>query len=249
MLILPLFHPSNSNWISYANVPPTILNGGTGYLITSYDWINALNWISEHTPQDAVIAAWWDYGYWITTLGNRSTLADNAANNQTRIVTIAKMLMERPEQATEIANKIKADYIVIYVVAQPVLVDNKTYYILGYGGDESKTPVFMAMAGLDESRYIKDDIYTSEFWNSTFIGKLMPFTRVGYTSFVDGNSTNLSQDYKPGAYSVYSKDIKYPKSIGGGMTNEPLSLVYSSDSFDDNARNMVSAVLIYKVNT
>ena len=101
------------------------------------------------------------------------------------------------------------------------------------GGDESQTPVFMAMAGLDESRYIKDDIYTSEFWNSTFIGKLMPFTRVGYTSFVDGNSTNLSQDYKPGAYSVYSKDIKYPKSIGGGMTNEPLSLVYSSDSFDD----------------
>jgi hypothetical protein len=61
-------------------------------------------------------------------------LADNAANNQTRIATIAKMLMEEPEEATKIANKLKADYILIYVVAQRVSIDNNTYYILGYGG-------------------------------------------------------------------------------------------------------------------
>jgi hypothetical protein len=38
----------------------------------------------------------------------------------------------------------------------------------GYnGGDESKTPVFMTMAGLDERKYIKENGYTTEFWNIT----------------------------------------------------------------------------------
>ena len=37
-----------------------------------------MQWLKENTPEDAVIAAWWDYGYWINTLGERKTLADNS---------------------------------------------------------------------------------------------------------------------------------------------------------------------------
>ena len=37
-----------------------------------------MQWLRENTPKDAVIASWWDYGYWISTLGERKTLADNA---------------------------------------------------------------------------------------------------------------------------------------------------------------------------
>ena len=32
-----------------------------------------MEWLSKNTEPDAVIASWWDYGYWITTLGNRPT--------------------------------------------------------------------------------------------------------------------------------------------------------------------------------
>jgi hypothetical protein len=69
----------------------------------------------------------------------------------------------------------------------------------------------MTMAGLDEQKYIKENRYTTEFWNTTLIGKSIPFTQVGYTSFIDDKPTSVSQDYRPGAYSVYSKQIKYPK--------------------------------------
>ena len=37
-----------------------------------------MNWIKENTPEDAVIASWWDYGYWITALSERTTITDNA---------------------------------------------------------------------------------------------------------------------------------------------------------------------------
>jgi dolichyl-diphosphooligosaccharide---protein glycosyltransferase len=248
-LLFPMVYPIDTNWITLADIPPTIVNGGTGYRIKTNDWINALNWMSNNTPKDAVIAAWWDYGYWITVLANRTTLADNATINGTRVATIAKMFMDKPPNGINLAAyNLRADYILVYVVAEPILIDNNTYYILGYGGDESKTPVFMTMAGLDEQKYIKENRYTTEFWNSTLIGKLIPFTQVGYTSFIDDKPTNLFQDYKPGAYSVYSKQIKYPEdSMSNEESNEPLGLVYSSDSFNNINREIISAVLIYKI--
>ena len=106
----------------------------------------------------------------------------------------------------------------------------------------------MTMAGLDEGKYIKENRYTAEFWDSTLIGKLIPFTQVGYTSFIDDKPTNLFQDYKPDAYSVYSKQIKYPEdSMSNKESNEPLGLVYSSDSFNNIDPEIISAVLIYKI--
>jgi dolichyl-diphosphooligosaccharide---protein glycosyltransferase len=245
-LSFPMVYPIDTNWITLADIPPTIVNGGTSYRIKTNDWINALDWISNNTPKDAVIAAWWDYGYWITVLANRTTLADNATLNETRIATIAQMFMDKPLNGINLAAyNLRADYILVYVVAQPILIDNNTYYMLDYGGDESKTPVFMTMAGLDEQKYIKENGYTTEFWNSTLIGKLIPFTRVGYTSFIDEKPTNIFKNYMPGAFPVYSKDIKYPKN---GMSNEEaLGLVYSSDSFNNINPEIISAVLIYEI--
>ena len=118
MLCVPMVYPPNSNWLSSADIPPSIANGGTGYRLQTNDWINALNWIAKDTPKNAIIAAWWDYGYWITTLGNKTSLADNATINQTRIATIAKMFIDQKENGIKIAQDLKADYIVVYVVAQ-----------------------------------------------------------------------------------------------------------------------------------
>jgi len=78
LLTIPLVLPEDSNWINYAKYQPTILNGGTNYSIVHGDWPHALNWIKNNTPYDSVFFSWWDYGYWITTIGERITLADNA---------------------------------------------------------------------------------------------------------------------------------------------------------------------------
>ena len=249
LLFLPMVYPRDANWTTLADMPPTIMNGGSGYRIKTDDWINALNWMSNNTPKDAVIAAWWDYGYWITVLANRTSLADNATLNATRIATIADMFMNKPADGIHLASSnLRADYILVYVVARPISIENNTYYVLGYGGDESKAPVFMTLAGLDGRKYIMQNGYSTEFWNGTLIGKLIPFTPVGYT-LLGEKPMSLYKDYKSGAFPVYSKDIKYPRNTNSMELKEPLSIVYISDSFAENSRVIVSAVLIFKINT
>ena len=119
-------YPPNSNWLSSADIPPSIANGGTGFRVKTNDWIDALDWISTNTPSNSVVASWWDYGYWITTLGNRTSLADNATINQTRIATIAKMFMDQTENGLKIAKDLQSDYIVVYIVGQRFTGNNGT---------------------------------------------------------------------------------------------------------------------------
>jgi len=39
-------------------------------------WQKAMAWVRNNTPQDAVFSHWWDYGYWIQTMGERATFLD-----------------------------------------------------------------------------------------------------------------------------------------------------------------------------
>ncbi|OGJ15888.1 hypothetical protein A3K73_01860 [Candidatus Pacearchaeota archaeon RBG_13_36_9] len=39
-------------------------------------WQKAMEWVREETPEDAVFAHWWDYGYWVQSIGNRATVTD-----------------------------------------------------------------------------------------------------------------------------------------------------------------------------
>src|SRR5581483_1620198 len=226
----------------------------------SNDWTDAMNWISKNTEPNAVIAAWWDYGYWITALGNRTTLADNATLNSTRIATIAKMFISDEQSGIKIAQDLKANYIVVYTVGQirfygttnstganNVTSEQKIpLYTLGQGGDESKKQWFMRIGGFDETRYIEQDGFTPTpaFWNDTLLGKMLPFEPLYYAQVGSGGQiTNIQQTYQPGYTGLYGKDVKYP----AGGKNQPLELVYSSPSFDSN-KGIVFGVFIYKVN-
>ena len=249
MLSIPMVYPPNSNWLTLVDIPPSIANGGTGYRLQTNDWIDALNWISKNTSKNAVIASWWDYGYWITTMGNRTSLADNGTINQTRIQTIAKMFMDDTKDGIKTAQDLKADYILIYIVAQRFAgVNGTSFYTLGNGGDESKKQWFIRIGGFDESKYLEQDGLTPTpiFWNRTLLGQLIPFTPETYASIRGGLLTNLTQQYSPGTIALHSKHIKYPDNDRDNR--QPLHLVYASPSFRSNNPGVVFGVLIYKVN-
>ena len=253
ILSVPTVYPPSSNWVNSADIPPSIANGGTGYRVTTNDWTDALHWIATNTPKNAVIASWWDYGYWITTLGNKTSLADNATLNQTRIATIAKMFIDQKENGIKIAQDLKSDYILIYIVAQRFSGINGTpFYTLGSGGDESKKQWFMRIGGFDENNYLQPDGFTPtpRFWNTTLLGQLIPYSPQAYASFQGGQISNLTADYRPGTIALFVKHIKFP--VGDIPANQqhkvPLSLIYSSPSFQSDQPGLVFAVLIYKVN-
>ncbi len=52
--------------VQYASVP-------NHYTV---QWQQAMAWVREETPKDAVFTHWWDYGYWVQSIGERPTVVD-----------------------------------------------------------------------------------------------------------------------------------------------------------------------------
>ena len=87
------------------------------------DWFQTLDWLQRNTPQNSVIASWWDYGYYLT-LANRTIISDGATLNSTQIGNIGAMLMSTPDYSLKIASYYDVDYIVVLTAAGSTSIDN-----------------------------------------------------------------------------------------------------------------------------
>jgi len=243
LLIIPMIFPVGANLFVLSNAPPTILNGGSTFTISTTDWLDSMEWLKNNTSEDSVIAAWWDYGYWIQTKAERASLADNSTMHTQVIQNFAKMLLSTPNDAWNSLNEMQADYVLVFVAGQKLGIDSEeSLYLLQGGGDESKKQWFMRIAGEDLSKYLHSDGLsgTDYFWNNTLLGKMFPFTPVTYFNFQTDEQLPF---YQPGLEPVYVKDIKYP-SDGNG----PLRLVYASPSFNEEKVGPMIGVFIYEIN-
>jgi len=244
LLILPMVYPVGSEPSTLTHMPPTILNGGSAYGVATNDWLDALDWIKNNTPKDAVVAAWWDYGYWISTMGERASLADNSTLIDHIIENIARTFLDTPDDAWHSLNEMHADYVLIFVAGEKLNVNTSgSFYTLLGGGDESKKQWFMKIAGYDISKYLHSDgnSGTDYFWNETLLGKMTPFTLLGYV-----NPNNLNQQsptFVPGMVAIYEKDIKFTTDGDG-----PLRLVYASPGFTEEKPGALIGVFVYEVN-
>jgi len=244
ILVIPLTYPTNGNIVSITHNPPTIMNGGTTFQISSNDWIDSLDWIKNNTPEDSVIAAWWDYGYWIQTKAERTTFVDNATLIDSMIKNIATIFMSPVDQGWNDLQDMEADYFLIFVSGQRLTgtTDETPLYVLQGGGDESKKQWFMKIAGEPLAKYLHSDGMsgTDYFYDETLLGKMIPFTPITYVNF---QNNAQSETYQPGFTPVYVKHIKFVNS-----ENNPLKLVYSSPSFDEEETGPMIGIFIYEIN-
>ena len=111
LLVVPLVYPIDINWTNQnTGIPNTILSSGTQFLVSANDWPDSMQWLKENTPDDSVVASWWDYGYWISTLGERKTLADNSTLLDWQIKKIALTFFSTPDNAWKIlTSDVKTD--------------------------------------------------------------------------------------------------------------------------------------------
>jgi len=112
---------------------------------------------------------------------------------------------------------------------------------LGGGGDESKLPWFMKIAGVPFENYLNLDGRTANynFYNETFLGKLIPFTPLGYANT---QTQEQFENWTSGTVQISGKNIKYDSE------SDPLTLVYSSSSFTNKKSGPMDAVFVYKIN-
>ena len=241
LFTLPLIFPENSNWISHADTPPIILTGATNNPPTS-DWLETLEWIKLNTPENAVIASWWDYGYWIQTMAERASLSDNSTTHTSIIQNIARMFLSTPDDSWNMLKEMNADYVVIFLSAQKIN-DNleDKLYVLGGGGDESKVMWFTQIAELPTEKYLEFDRITGTnyFYEQTMLGKMIPFTTAVYYNPVTQENSAI---YKSGFVEIVSKNIKY------NSDNDPLKLVYASPSFMNEMHGPMQIILVYQIN-
>ncbi|MCP8322265.1 MAG: hypothetical protein H3Z52_15215, partial [archaeon] len=248
--IVPYPQPFIYGWTQQYETPVSIAISGLQYPpgFPVSDWLEALTWMRENTPEDAVIIAWWDYGYWITVMGNRTTLIDNATIKSTPIQQIGRLFLSNETEAKEIIKQLVGDrplnhtYIAILFSAyryQNLVFIAPPGYRLNLGGDEYKIHAFASIPRLNVTQYIDDyGLPTEYFWKNTLLGKMFP---------LDYDKTK-SDNYKtqlgiPDAFPVEIGDYKIKYQGDSGL----LKLAFASSFRVPSSDYTGAQVLIYQV--
>ena len=136
------------------------------------DWQTAMTYVRNVLPDDAVIASWWDYGYWINGATDKVTIVDNATFNSTQIAKIGYALMAL--NITESLRTFKAwntTHVLVYF----------GHRFSGFGGDEGKWPWMVRIAEdrfgsaiIDDATYLgTNDVTQPAFYQSTLFKLLV----------------------------------------------------------------------------
>lgn len=84
-----------------------------GTRVIQDDFREAYYWLRMNTKPDAKILSWWDYGYQITAMSNRTVIVDNNTWNNTHIATVGLVLASTEENALPILRKLDVDYVLV----------------------------------------------------------------------------------------------------------------------------------------
>lgn len=125
-LVLFVYH---CTWVtSNAYSSPSVVLASTqadGSMFLIDDFREAYYWLRMNTKDDARVMSWWDYGYQIGGMADRTTLVDNNTWNNTHIATVGRAMATSEEKAYPILRKHDVDYILIIFGG-----------LIGYSGDD-----------------------------------------------------------------------------------------------------------------
>ncbi|ETN61504.1 oligosaccharyl transferase [Anopheles darlingi] len=154
LLITYTFH---CTWVtSEAYSSPSIVlsaRSHDGGRIIFDDFREAYYWLKMNTPEDARVMSWWDYGYQITAMANRTILVDNNTWNNTHISRVGQAMASTEERAYEIMKELDVDYVLVIFGG-----------LTGYSSDDINKFLWMVRIGgsTDRGAHIREmDYYAS----------------------------------------------------------------------------------------
>jgi dolichyl-diphosphooligosaccharide--protein glycosyltransferase len=174
------------------------------------EWTNMVDWTQHNLKSSTVVCAWWDYGYWLSILGNVTTLADNATINATQIENIAFIFMGNETQALQMLAQYDAKYILVFTTLKIGQSSDQTYYVAssaGYG-DEGKWTWMAKISGQAKDRLIQTGLMdpNAAWTDETHFGKV-------------NNSTNAWEWNDAGTNSTIYKLMSWAKQLWCVGTN------------------------------
>mmetsp|Transcript_9144 Transcript_9144/g.13521 ORF Transcript_9144/g.13521 Transcript_9144/m.13521 type:complete len:697 (+) Transcript_9144:25-2115(+) len=152
MLIFFVYH---CTWVtSEAYSSPSIVlaaRGNGGQRIIFDDFREAYNWLSQNTAPDAKVMSWWDYGYQLTAMANRTIIVDNNTWNNSHIATVGTAMSSSEEDAYPIIRRLDVNYVL-------VIFGGYT----GYQSDDINKFLWMVRIGGSVFKHIKERDYLNE---------------------------------------------------------------------------------------
>lgn len=146
MMILMLF-AVHCTWVtSNAYSSPSIVlasYGHDGSRNILDDFREAYYWLRQNTDDKARVMSWWDYGYQIAGMGNRTTLVDNNTWNNSHIALVGKAMSSNESAAYKIMRMLDVDYVLVIFGG-----------VIGYSGDDINK--FLWMVRIAEGEHPKD---------------------------------------------------------------------------------------------
>uniref|UniRef100_A0A7E4ZSY5 Dolichyl-diphosphooligosaccharide--protein glycosyltransferase subunit STT3A n=1 Tax=Panagrellus redivivus TaxID=6233 RepID=A0A7E4ZSY5_PANRE len=151
LLLTYVFH---CTWVtSEAYSSPSIVlaaRGGHGGRVIFDDFREAYYWLRQNTPEDAKVMSWWDYGYQITAMANRTVIVDNNTWNNTHISRVGQAMSSPEDHAYEIMHELDVDYVLVIFGG-----------VTGYSSDDINKFLWMVRIGgsTPEGAHIKETDY------------------------------------------------------------------------------------------
>lgn len=99
--------------LSQPTIISTVYNKETDDFDIKDDYRLAYSWLKNHTPADTRVLAWWDYGYHINAIANRTTIADGNTWNHDHIATLGLCLTSPEQEAHDIIRHL-AEYVLVW---------------------------------------------------------------------------------------------------------------------------------------
>jgi dolichyl-diphosphooligosaccharide---protein glycosyltransferase len=129
VLIMLILLATHCTWVtSNAYSSPSIVLTFFGHDRTRFivdDFREGYYWLRQNTPVSARIMAWWDYGYQIAGMANRTVIVDNNTWNNSHIALVGKAMSSNETEAYKIMNILDVDYVLVIFGG-----------LTGYGGDD-----------------------------------------------------------------------------------------------------------------
>jgi len=218
-LILLLLVPTVSMpyALKAANTPPILATSSLPLARPAPDWLSALSWMRENL-HNAVVATWWDYGYWVAVVGNCNSTCDNSTTNTTQIVQIARAFLSNESVALKIYRQLGVTHVAVF--GWFVRVGEGLYVSYGYD-DVSKSYWMAKIGGLNPDDYIGE-------WGPIVLPKgpkaeEAVLFRMLYTSDPEVGRALYIRDVEVTERGVMVKEFFTPKPL------EHFKLVYASE--------------------
>jgi asparagine N-glycosylation enzyme membrane subunit Stt3 len=132
------------------------------------DWMQALSWMKDNLPDDAVVVSWWDYGYWIEAIAGKTTLADGATGNQSQIGYIGRIMMLNQSESVPMLEAYGATHILVFNTFNPGDPEQQWPF-----GDNVKWSWMVQIGGLNVSDYVDETGSLTDRYTESTLYKLM----------------------------------------------------------------------------